>query len=110
MPICGMTAPSASCVLPDWLGQGRGLVLPMLLPRTSPAVVRDAKGENWADQGGMAVAIVPLLPVDTTNPKGARFDPLLEMCNGPSEVRDVHSIANILGDPASGVPVTQSLG
>lgn len=84
--------------------------MPMLLTRTSPAVVRDAKGENWADQGGMAVAIVPLLPVDTTNPKGARFDPLLEMCNGPSEVRDVHSIANILGDPASGVPVTQSLG
>ena len=87
------------CFAPTRSGKGVGLVLPTLLSWTSSAVVHDVKGENWQFTSGWRTQFSHCLLFDPTNVRSARYNPLLEVRKGPSEVRDVQNIADILVDP-----------
>ena len=87
------------CFAPTRSGKGIGLVLPTLLSWTSSAVVHDVKGENWQFTSGWRSRFSHCLLFDPTNMQSARYNPLLEVRKGPSEVRDVQNIADILVDP-----------
>jgi type IV secretion system protein VirD4 len=84
---------------PTRSGKGVGLVLPTLLSWTSSAVVHDIKGENWQLTAGWRARFSHCLLFDPTDMRSARYNPLLEVRKGPSEVRDVQNIADILVDP-----------
>ena len=86
-------------VAPTRSGKGVGLVLPTLLSWTQSAVIHDIKGENWALTAGWRSRFSHCLLFDPTDPRSARFNPLLEVRKGPQEVRDVQNIADILVDP-----------
>jgi type IV secretion system protein VirD4 len=87
------------CFAPTRSGKGVGLVLPTLLSWTSSAVVHDIKGENWQLTAGWRSRFSHCLLFDPTDPASARYNPLLEVRKGASEVRDVQNIADILVDP-----------
>ena len=86
-------------VAPTRSGKGVGLVLPTLLTWTGSAVIHDVKGENWQRTAGWRSQFSHALLFDPTNLASARFNPLLEVRKGPTEVRDVQNIADILVDP-----------
>jgi type IV secretion system protein VirD4 len=87
------------CFAPTRSGKGVGLVLPTLLSWPSSAVVHDIKGENWRLTAGWRSRLSSCLLFDPTDARSARYNPLLEVRQGPSEVRDVQNIADILVDP-----------
>ena len=84
---------------PTRSGKGVGLVLPTLLTWTGGAVIHDIKGENWRLTSGWRSRFSHCLLFDPTDPRSARFNPLLEVRKGRHEVRDVQNIADILVDP-----------
>ncbi len=84
---------------PTRSGKGVGLVIPTLLSWTGSAVIHDIKGENWTLTSGWRSRFSHCLLFDPTNPKSARYNPLLEVRKGEGEVRDVQNIADILVDP-----------
>ena len=84
---------------PTRSGKGVGLVVPTLLGWTGSAVVHDIKGENWSLTAGWRERFSHCLLFDPTNAGSARYNPLLEVRQGPNEVRDVQNIADILVDP-----------
>ncbi len=84
---------------PTRSGKGVGLVVPTLLSWTGSAVIHDIKGENWTLTSGWRSRFSHCLLFDPTNPKSARYNPLLEVRKGEREVRDVQNIADILVDP-----------
>jgi type IV secretion system protein VirD4 len=84
---------------PTRSGKGVGLVVPTLLSWTHSAVIHDIKGENWELTAGWRSLFSHCLLFDPTNPLSARYNPLLEVRRGTSEVRDVQNIADILVDP-----------
>jgi type IV secretion system protein VirD4 len=86
-------------VAPTRSGKGVGLVLPTLLTWPGSAVIHDIKGENWELTAGWRARFSHCLLFDPTNPSSARFNPLLEVREGPHAVRDVQNIADILVDP-----------
>ena len=86
-------------VAPTRSGKGVGLVVPTLLTWTGSAVIHDVKGENWELTAGWRTQFSHCLRFDPTDPRSARFNPLLEVRKGPNEVRDVQNIADILVDP-----------
>ena len=86
-------------VAPTRSGKGVGLVLPTLLTWNQSAVIHDIKGENWALTAGWRSRFSHCLLFDPTDPRSARFNPLLEVRKGAHEVRDVQNIADILVDP-----------
>ena len=86
-------------VAPTRSGKGVGLVVPTLLSWTGSAVIHDVKGENWTLTAGWRSKFSHCLLFDPTDPRSARFNPLLEVRRGPNEVRDVQNIADILVDP-----------
>ena len=61
--------------------------------------MHDIKGENWQLTAGWRSQFSHCLLFDPTDPRSARYNPLLEVRKGPSEVRDVQNIADILVDP-----------
>lgn len=87
------------CFAPTRSGKGVGLVVPTLLTWAGSAVVHDIKGENWQLTAACRARIGPVLLFDPTNPNSSAYNPLLEVRRGPSEVRDVQNIADILVDP-----------
>jgi type IV secretion system protein VirD4 len=87
------------CFAPTRSGKGVGLVLPTLLSWTSSAVVHDIKGENWELTSGWRSTFSHCLLFNPTDPRSARYNPLLEVRKGSAEVRDVQNIADILVDP-----------
>ncbi|MCA6114975.1 conjugal transfer protein TraG [Bradyrhizobium sp. WSM 1738] len=87
------------CFAPTRSGKGVGLVLPTLLSWTSSAVVHDIKGENWELTAGWRSTFSHCLLFNPTDPRSARYNPLLEVRKGAAEVRDVQNIADILVDP-----------
>jgi len=87
------------CFAPTRSGKGVGLVVPTLLTWAGSAVVHDIKGENWQLTAACRAGIGPVLLFDPTNPLSSAYNPLLEVRRGPSEVRDVQNIADILVDP-----------
>ncbi|QNM83309.1 conjugal transfer protein TraG [Sphingomonas sabuli] len=84
---------------PTRSGKGVGLVVPTLLSWTGSAVIHDIKGENWEVTAGWRSRFSHCLLFDPTNPKSARYNPLLEVRRGECEIRDVQNIADILVDP-----------
>ncbi len=84
---------------PTRSGKGVGLVIPTLLSWTGSAVVHDIKGENWQLTAGWRARFSHCLLFNPTDPRSARYNPLLEVRKGPNEVRDVQNIADILVDP-----------
>ncbi|MCU4162276.1 conjugal transfer protein TraG [Acidiphilium sp. AL] len=84
---------------PTRSGKGVGLVIPTLLSWTSSAVIHDIKGENWQLTAGWRAQFSHCLLFNPTDPRSARYNPLLEVRKGPDEVRDVQNIADILVDP-----------
>ncbi|MBS0220933.1 MAG: conjugal transfer protein TraG [Proteobacteria bacterium] len=84
---------------PTRSGKGVGLVIPTLLSWTESAVVHDIKGENWQLTAGWRSRFSHCLMFNPTDPRSARYNPLLEVRKGPDEVRDVQNIADILVDP-----------
>ncbi|WP_024510708.1 conjugal transfer protein TraG [Bradyrhizobium sp. ARR65] len=87
------------CFAPTRSGKGVGLVLPTLLSWSSSAVVHDIKGENWELTSGWRSTFSHCLLFNPTDPRSARYNPLLEVRKGAAEVRDVQNIADILVDP-----------
>ena len=84
---------------PTRSGKGVGLVVPTLLSWTGSAVIHDIKGENWKLTAGWRSRFSHCLLFDPTDPRSARYNPLLEVRRGVQEVRDVQNIADILVDP-----------
>ncbi len=84
---------------PTRSGKGVGLVVPTLLGWTGSAVVHDIKGENWQLTAGWRARFSHALLFNPTDPRSARYNPLLEVRRGENEVRDVQNIADILVDP-----------
>ncbi|MEN5051385.1 conjugal transfer protein TraG [Brevundimonas naejangsanensis] len=84
---------------PTRSGKGVGLVVPTLLSWTGSAVIHDIKGENWTLTTGWRARFSHCLMFNPTDPRSARYNPLLEVRKGPDEVRDVQNIADILVDP-----------
>jgi len=84
---------------PTRSGKGVGLVVPTLLAWTGSAVIHDIKGENWTLTAGWRSRFSHCLLFNPTDPRSARYNPLLEVRRGAHEVRDVQNIADILVDP-----------
>ena len=84
---------------PTRSGKGVGLVVPTLLSWTGSAVIHDIKGENWQLTAGWRSRFSHCLLFDPTDPRSARYNPLLEVRRGAHEIRDVQNIADILVDP-----------
>lgn len=84
---------------PTRSGKGVGLVVPTLLSWTGSAVIHDIKGENWQLTAGWRSSFSHCLLFNPTDPRSARYNPLLEVRKGRDEVRDVQNIADILVDP-----------
>jgi type IV secretion system protein VirD4 len=84
---------------PTRSGKGVGLVIPTLLSWTGSAVIHDIKGENWQLTAGWRSRFSHCLLFNPTDPRSARYNPLLEVRRGAGEVRDVQNIADILVDP-----------
>ncbi|MER8797674.1 conjugal transfer protein TraG [Mesorhizobium sp. M0019] len=84
---------------PTRSGKGVGLVVPTLLSWTGSTVIHDIKGENWQLTSGWRSKFSYSLLFNPTDPRSARYNPLLEVRKGPDEVRDVQNIADILVDP-----------
>ncbi|MFK5978155.1 MAG: conjugal transfer protein TraG [Rhizobiaceae bacterium] len=84
---------------PTRSGKGVGLVIPTLLSWTGSCVVHDIKGENWQLTAGWRSKFSHCLLFNPTDPRSARYNPLLEVRKGDHEIRDVQNIADILVDP-----------
>ena len=84
---------------PTRSGKGVGLVVPTLLSWMGSAVIHDIKGENWQLTAGWRSYFSHCLLFNPTDPRSARYNPLLEVRRGDHEVRDVQNIADILVDP-----------
>jgi len=84
---------------PTRSGKGVGLVVPTLLGWTQSAVIHDIKGENWALTAGWRSRFSHCLLFNPTDPRSARYNPLLEIRRGEHEVRDAQNVADILVDP-----------
>jgi type IV secretion system protein VirD4 len=84
---------------PTRSGKGVGLVIPTLLSWTGSTVIHDIKGENWELTAGWRSRFSHCLLFNPTDPRSARYNPLLEVRRGEREVRDVQNIADILVDP-----------
>ena len=84
---------------PTRSGKGVGLVVPTLLSWTHSAIIHDIKGENWKLTSGWRSTFSRALRFDPTATDTVRFNPLEEVRPGPTEVRDVMNIADILIDP-----------
>jgi type IV secretion system protein VirD4 len=87
------------CYAPTRSGKGVGLVVPTLLTWPGSCVVHDIKGENWMLTAGWRARFGRVVLFDPTNAASSAYNPLLEVRRGPSEVRDVQNIADILVDP-----------
>lgn len=87
------------CFAPTRSGKGVGLVVPTLLTWPGSTIVHDIKGENWTLTAGFRAKIGRVLLFDPTRPGSSAYNPLLEVRQGETEVRDVQNIADILVDP-----------
>lgn len=88
---------------PTRSGKGVGLVVPTLLSWTGSAVIHDIKGENWMLTAGWRAQFSHCLMFNPTDPKSAKYNPILEVRKGVNEVRDVQNIADILVDPEGSI-------
>jgi type IV secretion system protein VirD4 len=84
---------------PTRSGKGVGLVIPTLLTWPHSVLIYDIKKENWALTAGWRPQFSHALRFEPTSLDSVRFNPLLEIRRGLSEVKDTQNIADILVDP-----------
>jgi type IV secretion system protein VirD4 len=87
------------CFAPTGSGKGVGLVVPTLLTWPHSAIIYDIKKENWALTAGWRRQFSRVWRFEPTAENSVRFNPLLEVRRGRSEVKDVQNIADMLVDP-----------
>ncbi|MGA2451538.1 MAG: IncP-type conjugal transfer protein TraG [Polyangiaceae bacterium] len=87
------------CFAPTRSGKGVGLVIPTLLSWPHSVLVYDIKKENWALTAGWRRQFSRTWRFEPTSIDSVRFNPLLEIRRGLSEVRDTQNVADILVDP-----------
>jgi type IV secretion system protein VirD4 len=87
------------CFAPTRSGKGVGLVVPTLLSWPASVLVYDIKKENWALTAGWRRQFSRVWRFEPTAPDSLRFNPLLEIRKGLSEVRDTQNVADMLVDP-----------
>ena len=85
-------------------GKGVGHVVPTLLTWHRSALVYDVKGELWEATAGWRSRFSHCVRFNPTDATSARYNPLLEVRRGPSEVRDAQNVAEMLVDDGSGRP------
>jgi type IV secretion system protein VirD4 len=87
------------CSAPTRSGKGVGLVIPTLLSWPHSVLVHDVKKENWALTAGWRRQFSRTWRFEPTAIDSVRFNPLLEIRKGLSEVKDTQNVADILVDP-----------
>jgi type IV secretion system protein VirD4 len=87
------------CFAPTRSGKGVGLVVPTLLSWPHSVLVYDIKKENWALTAGWRRQFSRVWRFEPTSPDSVRFNPLLEIRQGLSEVKDTQNVADMLVDP-----------
>jgi type IV secretion system protein VirD4 len=87
------------CFAPTRSGKGVGLVVPTLLSWPHSVLVYDIKKENWALTAGWRRQFSRTWRFEPTAIDSVRFNPLLEIRKGLSEVKDTQNVADILVDP-----------
>jgi len=87
------------CFAPTRSGKGVGLVLPTLLTWRNSVLVYDIKKENWSLSAGWRRQFSRVWRFEPTAMDSVRFNPLLEIRKGLSEVKDTQNVADILVDP-----------
>ncbi len=87
------------CFAPTRAGKGVGLVIPTLLSWPHSVLVYDIKKENWAITAGWRRKFSRVWRFEPTATESVRFNPLLEIRRGLSEVKDTQNVADILVDP-----------
>jgi type IV secretion system protein VirD4 len=87
------------CFAPTRSGKGVGLVVPTLLSWTHSVLVYDIKKENWALTAGWRRQFSRVWRFEPTAIDSVRFNPLLEIRAGLSEVKDTQNVADLLVDP-----------
>jgi type IV secretion system protein VirD4 len=87
------------CFAPTRAGKGVGLVIPTLLSWPHSVIVHDIKKENWALTVGWRRKFSRVWRFEPTATDSVRFNPLLEIRRGLSEVKDTQNVADILVDP-----------
>ena len=87
------------CFAPTRSGKGVGLVIPTLLSWGASVLVYDIKKENWALTGGWRRQFSHVWRFEPTAVDSLRFNPLMEIRKGLSEVKDTQNVADILVDP-----------
>jgi type IV secretion system protein VirD4 len=87
------------CFAPTRSGKGVGLVIPTLLSWPHSVLVYDIKKENWALTAGWRRQFSRVWRFEPTATDSVRFNPLLEIRKGLSEVKDTQNVADILVDP-----------
>jgi type IV secretion system protein VirD4 len=87
------------CFAPTRSGKGVGLVVPTLLSWPHSVLVYDIKKENWALTAGWRKHFSRVWRFEPTATDSVRFNPLLEIRKGLSEVKDTQNVADILVDP-----------
>ena len=92
------------CFAPTRSGKGVGLVIPTLLSWPHSVLVYDIKKENWALTAGWRRQFSRTWRFEPTSIDSVRFNPLLEIRKGLSEVRDTQNVADILVDPTGEMP------
>ena len=85
-------------------GKGVGHVVPTLLTWHRSALVYDVKGELWEATSGWRSRFSHCVRFNPTDVTSARYNPLLEIRRGDSEVRDAQNVAEMLVDDGSGRP------
>ena len=88
------------CFAPTRSGKGVGLVIPTLLSWPHSVLVYDIKKENWALTAGWRRQFSRTWRFEPTATDSVRFNPLLEVRRGLSEVKDTQNVADMLVDPA----------
>ena len=87
---------------PTRSGKGIGIVIPTLLTWSRSVLVYDIKKELWAATAGWRRRFSHCWRFEPTAADSIRFNPLLEIRRGLSEVKDAQNVADILVDPQGG--------
>lgn len=87
------------CFAPTRSGKGVGAVIPTLLSWPHSVLIYDVKKENWATTAGWRRQFSHVWRFEPTAIDSVRFNPLLEIRQGLSEVKDTQNVADILVDP-----------
>jgi type IV secretion system protein VirD4 len=87
---------------PTRSGKGIGIVIPTLLSWSRSVLVYDIKKELWTATAGWRRRFSHCWRFEPTATDSMRFNPLLEIRRGLSEVKDAQNVADILVDPQGG--------